>query len=95
MLPDMAGADEPVIGASGFLGSHVTRQLVERGDSVRVMLRESSPTRGIEGLPVQRHYGDIDHSKAVRELGWRPRDVHQSITQAAEFFIRRSRERKR
>ncbi|MFN8033289.1 MAG: NAD-dependent epimerase/dehydratase family protein [Mycobacterium sp.] len=62
----MAGADKLVMGASGFLGSHVTRQLVERGDTVRVMLRENSPTRGIEGLPVQRHYGDIFDDQAVR-----------------------------
>ena len=59
-------ADKLVMGASGFLGSHVTRQLVERGDSVRVMLRENSPTRGIEGLAVQRHYGDIFDDEALR-----------------------------
>ena len=34
-----------VMGASGFLGSHVTRQLVHRGDEVRVLLRTSSETR--------------------------------------------------
>jgi uncharacterized protein YbjT (DUF2867 family) len=28
-----------VIGASGFLGSHVTRQVVDRGDDVRVLIR--------------------------------------------------------
>lgn len=33
------GPKKLVIGASGFLGSHVTRQLVERGDDVRVMVR--------------------------------------------------------
>ena len=58
-------ADKLVIGASGFLGSHVSRQLVERGDSVRVMLRETSSTRGIAGLPVQRHYGDIFDDQAL------------------------------
>jgi nucleoside-diphosphate-sugar epimerase len=34
----MAGTKKLVMGASGFLGSHVTRQLVERGDDVRVIL---------------------------------------------------------
>ncbi|MDT5132603.1 MAG: hypothetical protein QOE41_1914, partial [Mycobacterium sp.] len=28
-----------VVGASGFLGSHVTRQLVHNGEDVRVVLR--------------------------------------------------------
>ncbi|WP_169716492.1 NAD-dependent epimerase/dehydratase family protein, partial [Mycobacterium timonense] len=35
----MAGPLKLVIGASGFLGSHVPRQLVERGERVRVLLR--------------------------------------------------------
>lgn len=55
-----------VIGASGFLGSHVTRRLAERGDDVRVLIRRTSSTRGIDGLPVERHYGDIFDADAVR-----------------------------
>jgi dihydroflavonol-4-reductase len=55
-----------VMGASGFLGSHVTRKLVERGDRVRVLLRESSSTRPIDDLDVERHYGDIFDTDAVR-----------------------------
>ncbi|BCI50759.1 epimerase [Mycolicibacterium litorale] len=55
-----------VIGASGFLGSHVTRRLVERGEDVRVLIRRTSSTRGIDGLPVERHYGDIFDGDAVR-----------------------------
>lgn len=66
MLRGMAGADTLVIGASGFLGSHVTRQLVQRGDTVRVMLRRTSSTRAIDDLPVQRHYGDIFDDCALR-----------------------------
>lgn len=66
MLRGMAGADKLVIGASGFLGSHVTRQLVERGDSVRVMLRTTSSTRAIDDLAVQRCYGDIFDDDALR-----------------------------
>lgn len=55
-----------VMGASGFVGSHVTRQLVERGDDVRVLLRQTSPTAGIDDLDVQRCYGDIFDGPAVR-----------------------------
>jgi len=55
-----------VMGASGFVGSHVTRQLVERGDDVRVLLRHTSPTEGIDDLRVQRCYGDIFDDEAVR-----------------------------
>lgn len=55
-----------VMGASGFLGSHVTRQLVARGDDVRVMLRKTSDTRGIDDLHVQRCYGDLFDDEALR-----------------------------
>jgi len=55
-----------VIGASGFLGSHVTRQLVAAGHDVRVMLRPTSSTKGIEDLDVERCYGDIFDDEALR-----------------------------
>lgn len=62
----MAGPKKLVIGASGFLGSHVTRQLVERGDDVRVLLRRTSSTRAIDDLDVERHYGDVFDDDALR-----------------------------
>ncbi|MCV7285609.1 NAD-dependent epimerase/dehydratase family protein [Mycolicibacterium wolinskyi] len=59
-------AEKLVIGASGFLGSHVTRRLVERGEKVRVLIRPTSSTRGIDDLDVQRRYGDIFDTESVR-----------------------------
>ncbi|WP_422743631.1 NAD-dependent epimerase/dehydratase family protein [Mycobacterium sp. WMMD1722] len=59
-------AKKLVVGASGFLGSHVTKQLVARGDDVRVLIRPTSSTRGIDGLPVERHHGDIFDGTALR-----------------------------
>lgn len=56
-----------VMGASGFLGSHVVKNLVARGDEVRVLLRPISDTRGIDGLPVERRFGDIFDLDAVRD----------------------------
>ncbi|TFV55207.1 NAD-dependent epimerase/dehydratase family protein [Mycobacterium sp. PS03-16] len=55
-----------VIGASGFLGSHVTRQLVARGDDVRLLIRRTSSTRALDDLPVDRRYGDIFDRDALR-----------------------------
>jgi dihydroflavonol-4-reductase len=58
-----------VIGASGFLGSHVTRLLVAAGADVRVMLRHTSSTKGIDDLlrnqRVERCYGDVFDDAAV------------------------------
>jgi dihydroflavonol-4-reductase len=48
-----------VTGASGFLGSHVARLLVERGQRVRVLLRPTSHTRLLEDLALERVVGDL------------------------------------
>jgi dihydroflavonol-4-reductase len=48
-----------VTGAAGFLGSHVTRQLVARGEDVRVLLRPSSHNRAIADLSLEYVTGDL------------------------------------
>ena len=48
-----------VTGAAGFLGCHVARQLVARGESVRVLLRASSSNRAIADLPLEYVTGDL------------------------------------
>src|SRR5215813_1797542 len=54
-----------VTGASGFLGSHVARQLVARGDNVRVLLRASSNNRAIADLPLEYVTGDLRDSASL------------------------------
>jgi len=165
MLPGVADADKLVIGASGFLGSHVARQLVEpfflRDMATEVVGIEDAATAlllaadhgrvgeryivserwlpyrelyetaaraagrraprwgipksgmramgvlgSIAGTVARRYFplnrtterlmhlmSPMDHGKAVRELGWRPRSVHDSIRQAVEFFDQRHRRR--
>jgi len=48
-----------VTGAAGFLGSHITRQLVARGDEVRVLMRPSSTNRAIADLSLEYVTGDL------------------------------------
>ncbi|MBZ5695328.1 MAG: NAD-dependent epimerase/dehydratase family protein [Acidobacteriia bacterium] len=48
-----------VTGATGFLGSHISRQLVATGHSVRVLVRRSSNLQALEGLAVERAEGDL------------------------------------
>jgi dihydroflavonol-4-reductase len=59
-------AKKLVIGASGFLGSHVARQLAAAEEDVRVMLRRTSSTKGIDDLAVERCYGDVFDDAALR-----------------------------
>jgi dihydroflavonol-4-reductase len=56
-----------VIGANGFLGSHVTRQLVADGAQVRAMVRAGANTRSIDDLELTRFHGDVFDTATVRE----------------------------
>ena len=60
-------APKLVIGANGFLGSHVTRQLVAAGAEVRAMVRRGANTRSIDDLQVTRFHGDVFDTATVRE----------------------------
>ena len=68
-----------VIGANGFLGSHVTRQLVAAGHDVRIMVRPSASTIGIDDLTVTRFLGDIFDNEVLREAMTGCDDVYYCV----------------
>jgi len=58
-----------VTGATGFLGSHVARQLVSAGQSVRVLVRPNSNLAALAGLNVKYFEGDLrDRSSLERAV---------------------------
>jgi uncharacterized protein YbjT (DUF2867 family) len=59
--PDHAGKPVLVTGASGFVGSHLTRKLVEAGYEVRAMTRRPDDYRGA-GTPV---FGDVSDEDSL------------------------------
>jgi nucleoside-diphosphate-sugar epimerase len=75
------------MGATGFVGSHVTRNLVERGDDVRVYVRRSSRTVAIDDLDVERCYGDLYDEKALR-AAISDRDVVFYCVLDTRFYLR-------
>ncbi|MEZ4873718.1 MAG: NAD-dependent epimerase/dehydratase family protein [Bdellovibrionales bacterium] len=56
-----------VTGATGFVGSWVTRRLVDLGHEVRVLRRESSDLSEIQNLDVQHFIGDITDIESLEK----------------------------
>jgi len=80
-----------VTGAAGFLGSHITRQLVARGDAVRVLLRASSTNRAIADLSLEYVTGDLrDPASLDRAMKGVKRVFH--VAADYRLWARRSRE---
>lgn len=55
-----------VTGATGFIGGHVMRLLLERGDEVRALVRPGSDAAGLEELGVAIVRGDVADRRAIR-----------------------------
>jgi dihydroflavonol-4-reductase len=58
--------DALVTGGTGFIGGRLVRRLVERGLSVRVLTRPTSPRQLLAGLPVQFVEGDLRDPASLR-----------------------------
>lgn len=54
-----------VTGATGFLGSHVARQLAARGERVRVLVRATSDRRALADMPAEVAEGDLRDSVSL------------------------------
>lgn len=55
-----------VTGATGFVGSHVVRLLLQRGDRLRILVRNSSRRTNIEGLGCEIAIGDLRDSMSLQ-----------------------------
>jgi dihydroflavonol-4-reductase len=80
-----------VTGAAGFLGSHITRQLVARGETVRVLMRSSSSNRAISDLSLEYMTGDLRDSGSLERA---MQGVERVFHVAADYrlWARKSRE---
>ncbi len=62
---NVTGQRALVMGASGNVGACVTRHLAAGGADVRVLLRTTSSTVGIDGTDVEKCYGDLSDGAQV------------------------------
>jgi dihydroflavonol-4-reductase len=79
-----------VTGATGFIGSHVTRLLVERGDEVLITVRARSNLRPLEELDVTAMRADVRDRRAIRHA---MRDVDRVFHTAGTTSLKLPRER--
>ncbi len=56
-----------VTGATGFVGTWLVRELVRRGEEVRVLHRKSSSLLDLDGLSFSSRLGDICDPESLRE----------------------------
>ncbi|GCE09797.1 NAD-dependent epimerase/dehydratase family protein [Dictyobacter aurantiacus] len=56
-----------VTGATGFVGSHVVRQLVEAGHQVVAVVRNPAKAQELVGLGVRVFQGDVTDKESMRE----------------------------
>ena len=54
--------------------------------SLRARLTGKDAELSLASVRMMRAEAHVDHSKAVRELGWEPRPVEESIREAARFW---------
>ena len=53
-------------GATGFVGSHVARELAGQGAQLRLLVRPTSSLRNLEGLPAETVTGDLLSPEGLR-----------------------------
>jgi dihydroflavonol-4-reductase len=73
-----------VTGATGFVGSHVARQLVAAGNSVRILVRPTSNLAVLEGMAVQPIEGDL---RDAASLGRAMQGVQRVYHAAADYRL--------
>ncbi|MDT4894142.1 MAG: dihydroflavonol-4-reductase [Pseudonocardiales bacterium] len=80
-----------VTGASGFIGSAVTRQLLAGGDSVTALVEPGADARALDGLDVTIVEGDLRDAAAVRKAVSGCRSVFH-VAALYRFWSRHPRE---
>ena len=72
-----------IFGASGYIGSHLTRQLVSEGHSVTAFARSEGAARKAEALGARALLGDLDFLPPLLD----PISRHDAVIWAAQLML--------
>ncbi len=54
-------------GGTGFIGSHLSEALLDRGNQVRCLVRKGSDSKWLKGLPIEIAVGDCRDKTSLAE----------------------------
>jgi dihydroflavonol-4-reductase len=74
-------------GATGFVGHHVARALVDQGAGLRMLVRKTSNLANLEGIPGETHVGDLSNPQSIRD-GLRGCDAVVHVAADYRLWIR-------
>ena len=72
-----------ITGATGFVGSHLTRALIRRGDSVRILARTPERARALEAAGAEVRVGDLGQNRAAYKASPRASRSHFTLVRSA------------
>jgi len=78
-----------VTGASGFIGKHLVRTLIEQGRDVRCLVRKGSDTQYLQDLEVELFYGELLDKDSLKDIA---KDVNIVYHLAGEIYSNRCRD---
>ncbi|MCY4190329.1 MAG: NAD-dependent epimerase/dehydratase family protein [Rhodospirillaceae bacterium] len=83
-----------VTGSAGHVGANLVRRLLEEGVRIRVLLRHEDNNEGLEGLDVERSYGDLRDLNATRQAITGCQGVYHVAAQISTIEGNRAHRRK-
>ncbi|MFA5864948.1 MAG: NAD-dependent epimerase/dehydratase family protein [Phycisphaerae bacterium] len=74
-----------ITGATGLLGSHIAEQLHSRGERTRALVRRGSDTSFLDGLGVEKVFGDLSDRAALEKAVQGVTRVYHSAAKVGDW----------
>jgi len=84
-----------VTGASGFVGSHLVRELHRQGWDIHVLARSTSSLEETEGIPFETHIGDVTDADSVAAAMPEKADAVFHVAASTNFWSKKNAEQTR